>query len=163
MLISNRHSTSPRVRRDVARNSNADVSDDEIGAEAEFEPTPSRNKTKPTHQVTETKHKAAASFRTKATSAMAGVGDFLQKKVAFDERKFESDAQRHIALQLLSREKLDMECRREERLAREAKQKEEASDKQTRLAMATKILELPGASAELKLAAQQVLLSLLIP
>jgi hypothetical protein len=86
---------------------------------------------------------------------MNGVGDFLQKKAAFD-------LERHKASQSISREKLNMERRREERLEREAKLKEEESSRQTRLSMATKVLEMPGASEELKLAAQQVLLKLLM-
>ena len=86
---------------------------------------------------------------------MNGVGDFLQKKAAFD-------LERHKASQSISREKLNMERWREERLEREAKLKEEESSRQTRLSMATKVLEMPGASEELKLAAQQVLLKLLM-
>ena len=50
----------------------------------------------------------------------------------------------------------------EEHLEREAKLKEEESSRQTCLSMATKVLEMSGASEELKLAAQQVLLKLLM-
>ena len=162
MLISYRHSTSPKVRRDIARHANTVVSDDEINDDAENNPRPAHQKTKPMGRVTEPKHKAAASFRSKTASSMAGVGEFLQNKVAFDQRKFESDAERHKVFQTISREKLDMERRREERLEREAKLKEEDNNKQTRLSMATKVLEMPGASEELKSAAQQVLLNLLM-
>jgi hypothetical protein len=131
------------------------VSDDEIDDDAEYDAPPTRKKTKPTHQVTEPKHKMATSFRSRSASGVKGVGDFLEKKVAFDLEK-------HKASQLISREKLDMERRREERLEREAKLKEEESSRQTRLSMATKVLEMPGASEALKLAAQQVLLKLLM-
>ena len=70
--------------------------------------------------------------------------------------------ERHKASQLISREKLDMERQCEECLEQEAKLKEEESSRQTRLSMATKVLEMPGASEELKAAAQQVLLKLLM-
>ena len=53
-------------------------------------------------------------------------------------------------------------CWCEERLEREAKLKEEESSRQTQLSMAMKVLEMPGASEELKAAAQQVLLNLLM-
>ena len=55
-----------------------------------------------------------------------------------------------------------MECWWEERLEWEAKLKEEESSRQTCLSMATKVLEMPGTGEELKLAAQQVLLKLLM-
>jgi hypothetical protein len=131
------------------------VSDDEIDDDAEYDAPPTRKITKPTHRVTEPKHKKAAGFRSQSASGVNGVGDFLQKKAAFD-------LERHKASQSISREKLDMERRREERLEREAMLKEEESSRQTRLSMATKVLEMPGVSEELKLAAQQVLLKLLM-
>jgi hypothetical protein len=128
------------------------VSDDEIDDDAEYDAPPTHKKTKPTHQVMEPKHKTATSFRSQSASGVKGVGDFLQR-VAFD-------LERHKASQSILREKLNMECWQEERLEREAKLKEEESSRQTRLCMATKVLEMPGASEELKLAAQQVLLKL---
>ena len=50
----------------------------------------------------------------------------------------------------------------EEHLEWEAKLKENESSRQTQLSMATKVLEMPGVSEELKVAAQQVLLKLLM-
>ena len=131
------------------------MSDDKINGDTEYDPPPPHKKTKATHQVTEPKHKAATGFRAQSASGVNRVGDLLQKKVMFD-------MERHKASQLISREKLDMEHQCEEHLEQEAKLKEEESSRQTRLSMATKVLEMPGACEELKAAAQQVLLKLLM-
>ena len=136
------------------------MSDDEINGDAEYDPPPSHKKMKATHPVIEPKHKAATGFHAQSASGVNRVGDFLQKKVVFD-------MERHKASQSISKEKLDMECQHmecwcEEHLEQEAKLKEEESSRQTQLSMATKVFEIPGASEELKAAAQQVLLKLLM-
>ena len=75
---------SPKVYWDIVHHSNADVSDDEINDNAEYDAPPTHKKTKPTHRVTEPQHKAATGFHSQSASGVNGVGYFLQKKVAFD-------------------------------------------------------------------------------
>ena len=146
---------SPKVHQDIVHHSNADVSNDKINDDAGYDAPSTCKKIQPTHWVIEPKYKVATGFHTQSASGVNGVGDFLQKKVAFD-------LERHKASQSISWEKLDMECWWEEHLEREAKLKEEESSRQTCLSMATKVLEMPGTGEELKLAAQQVLLKLLM-
>ena len=75
---------SPKVYWDIVHHSNADVSDDEINDNAEYDVPPTHKKTKPTHRVMEPQHKVATGFHSQSASGVNGVGYFLQKEVAFD-------------------------------------------------------------------------------
>jgi hypothetical protein len=152
----NRHSTSPKVRREVVRNSNADVSDDEINSDAELDPPPRPAKKTiipETHLVAEPKHKAAKKFRAKTAASVSGVGDFLKQRVELDERKLERDEKRDKTLQGISQERLNLERQRENQLEREY-------GMQHRLTMASKLLEMPGTGSELRKAAEDYLINL---
>ncbi|KAJ7123904.1 hypothetical protein C8R46DRAFT_1237967 [Mycena filopes] len=150
-LFNNRLGTSAKVTREVVRSSASVISDlddnldndiksdsdDDINIHSDLRKAPTAPKT-PSATVSEPKHTPSSTFRKQATSSLGSIGEFMKMKMVAEEKKtgvLEAKLE-------LEREKLELE------------------KSQKKLEMAQSVLAMPGASAEVKEAANTFMLKL---
>lgn len=104
-------------------------------------------------KVSEPAHKPATSSRHAAAQSLASIGSYLKDKVSSDR-----DVQRELVQ--VRKEKLELDRRASERADEELRMRKEREEKQMNAALAKEVLQVQGASLELRNAAESYLINL---